>query len=97
MTQPVPAPALNCGHCRRQLGKTVGHLLIGAEPYSPDRLLCTHCMSPKRTVAQSLHGRYYPDCGDAWHDLYDHPIAHATRAAAAHLLGLWPNRPKETE
>lgn len=84
------APALDCGHCGRRIGKTAGHILIGAEPYTADRLLCIRCMSRRRTVGAALHGRYYPECSEPWHDLYDHPGAHATRAAAARLLGLKP-------
>lgn len=84
----TPAPSFDCAVCGRRIGKTRGHFLLGYPdtPPSPERLLCVRCMNNSRR----LHARYYPDCPERWHDLHDHPSCHATRAAAAKLIGVWP-------
>jgi hypothetical protein len=83
-----PAPPFDCVECRRRIGKTRTHMLIGyPDQASTDRLLCIRCAE---APARQLHPKYYPDCEVHWHDLYDHGMAHATRAGAASLLGLWP-------
>lgn len=83
------APPLNCAECGQRIGKTRSHYLLGyPEPSSADRLLCGPCM----LGGKRLHAKYYPDCPAAWHDLFDHGGASATRTAAARTLGLWPAR-----
>jgi hypothetical protein len=78
------APPLNCAVCRRRIPKSRHVILLGYPDVATDRLLCSRCM----LSTKHLHGRFYPDCPVDWHDLHDHPSCMATRAAAAHLLGL---------
>jgi hypothetical protein len=44
-------------------------------------VLCVSCMENRRN-----HATYYPDCSAPWHDMFDHGVMFATRAAAALLL-----------
>lgn len=81
-----PAPAFDCVICARRIGKNRSHHLINYPDVTADRVLCSRCMLDTRR----LHARFYPACGERWHDLHDHPSGSATRAAAAQLLGLWP-------
>jgi hypothetical protein len=84
-----PAPAFDCAACRRRIGKTTSHVLLGERgDHSADRLICVRCMNKGRHWG--LHTRFYPHCPTHWHDLYDHPSCSGTRAGAASLLGLWP-------
>jgi hypothetical protein len=39
-------------------------------------------MVPDFGSTRLLHAKYYPDCQEHWHDMFDHHISHATRAAA---------------
>jgi hypothetical protein len=67
-----PAPPLRCHACDHIIGKRRFHCMISAH-----RLLCVRCLEYRH-----LHGRYYPDCDVPWHDLHDHGVLFATRAAA---------------
>ena len=75
-----PAPSLNCGECGRTIAKARTHCLT-----STNQLLCSRCLGTR-----GMHDKIYPDCPSHWHDMHDHPVRFATRAAAAHILGLWP-------
>jgi hypothetical protein len=39
-------------------------------------------MVPAFGGTRPLHAKYYPDCVEHWHDMFDHHISHATRAGA---------------
>ena len=78
------APPLDCAVCHRTIAKKRTHYLLGDR--TADRLVCGRCLA----AGPELHARFYPDCPDGWHDLYDHPMSLASRAAAATVLGVWP-------
>jgi hypothetical protein len=71
-----PAPPLDCSTCGHRIGKRRFHCIIGNT-----RVLCGRCMNQRH-----LHTEYYPDCRAAWHDMYDHGVQFATRAAAWYVL-----------
>ena len=71
-----PAPALDCHECGKRIGKRRFHCII-----DNTRVLCARCLDQRH-----LHTKYHPDCPTSWHDMYDHDIKLATRAAAWHLL-----------
>jgi hypothetical protein len=73
-----PAPALRCDECRRRLGKQATHFVIAGGEY----LLCQACMTGSRGRSQRLHGKYYPECPESWHEMFDHEKSFATRAGA---------------
>jgi hypothetical protein len=66
-----PAPALDCHACGTRVGKQRFHCII-----DNTRVLCGRCMN-----LPQLHAKYYPDCPVAWHDMYDHGVNLASRAA----------------
>jgi hypothetical protein len=72
-----PAPALRCDQCGKRIGRRRLHCVLG----DGARLLCSRCLSRRE-----LHAVYYPDCPVRWHDMYDHGLSFATRAAAWFVL-----------
>jgi hypothetical protein len=75
--------AINCVVCDRPISPRRHVVLLGTrDDYDPARVVCTRCMQN----SNPLHARFWPDCPEAWHDLYDHPHALATKAAAVYLL-----------
>lgn len=74
------APALCCDECGHAIGAGRTHFITAGNV-----LLCGGCMVPTFGT-QSLHARHYPACAEDWHDMYDHPLKLATRAAAWMLL-----------
>lgn len=76
----TPAPALDCAHCGRTIGKRAAHYRTFDQ-----RVMCGRCISDRR-----LHSQLWPACPHAWHDNYDHLAAIGTRAGVAAALGLWP-------
>lgn len=83
-----PAPALDCSACGRTIGKRAGHSIT-----EDNRVICTRCLGDKR-----LHGVFWPECPDTWHDMYDHtPSVCGTRAGVAWKLGLWNGEEHFTE
>jgi hypothetical protein len=76
-----PAPALRCDECRKRIGKPRTHFVTASE-----NLLCPHCMTLNRAASGRLHAKYYPDCPEPWHDMFDHGLSHATRAGAWFVL-----------
>jgi hypothetical protein len=72
------APALRCDECGKRISKPQG--LHGVT--ESQNLLCGRCLVPQHAGTQCLHAKYYPDCPEAWHDMFDHHISYATRAAA---------------
>ncbi|MEC4763820.1 hypothetical protein VT930_11965 [Mycobacterium sherrisii] len=77
-----PAPTHNCHHCGRRIGKSCTHFLIPAT--RPARfVLCPRCAVIDGRIN---HAKYYPECPWEWHDLQDHGVHFATRAAAWSLL-----------
>jgi hypothetical protein len=84
------APPIDCAACGRRIGKRAGHVLLGyPDDLAVDKVICLGCMM-NHTSTRLLHARFYPNCEHDWHDLWDHQHCGATRAAAAHLLGIWP-------
>lgn len=56
-----------------------------------NRILCLRCFTGQRGRndyyrGQAAHAKFYPDCSVGWHDMHDHPVRFATRAAAHHIL-----------
>lgn len=78
-SDPVVICVVTCAECRRTIGKSGYHRLLGPEPYDPGRVLCINCSrrGSWRPTAQELHAKYYPDCPYEWHDLYDHRSVHS--------------------
>jgi hypothetical protein len=74
----APPPALRCDECGQRLGKARGHLVTASQ-----NLVCARCALEN---ARRLHTKYYPDCPEDWHDVFDHHIGHATRAGAWFVL-----------
>ncbi|MBX7434167.1 hypothetical protein JDV09_18895 [Mycobacterium sp. Y57] len=74
-----PAPALPCSHCGRTIAKRRGHLTFDGTV-----LLCGKCV--EAPTPQAAHARHYPDCPHRWHDMWDHPVQFASRAAAWLIL-----------
>jgi hypothetical protein len=74
----MTAEPLNCDMCRRHIGKTATHYVTEAGP-----LLCTRCISKRQT-----HSLLYPipHCRRLWHDMFDHGVVFASRAAANHII-----------
>jgi hypothetical protein len=70
------APALRCDQCRRRIGQRRFHCVV-----DNTKLLCSRCLGDR-----GLHAKYYPACAEDWHDMYDHPLKLATRAAAWFVL-----------
>lgn len=77
----TPAPALDCAACGHTIPKRASH-----NATYDGRILCMKCLTAPR-----LHGDWYPDCMDGWHDVQDHlRYVAGTRAGVAAALGLWP-------
>jgi late competence protein required for DNA uptake (superfamily II DNA/RNA helicase) len=76
-----PAPALRCDECGKRIGKPRTHFIPASE-----NLLCPSCMVLTRSGSVRLHAKYYPDCPETWHDMWDHSLSHATRAGAWFVL-----------
>lgn len=73
------APALLCDECNRRIGLHSGHHIL----HDGDTLLCGRCrVTDSRSRARAMHAKHYPGCPHTWHDMFDHPASHATRAAA---------------
>ncbi|MGO9155885.1 hypothetical protein [Mycobacterium sp.] len=70
------APALRCDECGKRIGQRRLHCVL-----DPARMICGRCLGKRQ-----LHATYYPDCPKDWHDMYDHPLSFATRAAAWFVL-----------
>jgi hypothetical protein len=70
------APALCCDECGRRIGQRRFHCVV-----DNTKLLCSRCLGDR-----GLHAKYYPACAEDWHDMYDHPLKLATRAAAWFVL-----------
>jgi hypothetical protein len=66
-----PAPALRCDECGKRIGARRMHCVI-----NDNNLLCVKCLS-----SGALHTKYYPECPEKWHDMQDHAVQFATRAA----------------
>jgi len=64
--------AYRCRRCNRRIGVNKTHMLTATNV-----ILCSRCVYRN---SRPLHSQLYPDCPDEWHDLYDHPLASATRA-----------------
>lgn len=74
------APALYCDECGRRIGRERLHFIL--DSIDSTRLMCGRCIDRRE-----LHAKYYPACPDGdWHDMYDHPLKLATRAAAWFIL-----------
>jgi hypothetical protein len=71
-----PAPALRCDECGKRIGRRRLHFVTASA-----HLLCGSCLDKRQ-----LHTKYYPDCPENWHDMYDHGGQLATRAAAWFVL-----------
>jgi hypothetical protein len=71
-----PAPAHDCHECGKHIGNRRFHCIV-----DNTRVLCGRCLDQRH-----LHTKYYPECPDAWHDMYDHDLKLATRAAAWFVL-----------
>lgn len=76
-----PAPALYCDECGRCIGKRNTHFIVDS-----NNLLCSGCIVPRSGGTQRLHAKYYPACPDGWHDMFDHKLSLASRAAAWFVL-----------
>lgn len=78
-----PAPALRCDECGKRIGIRRGHHVLS----DGEILLCGGCRtSYSAGRGRGMHSKYYPDCPDSWHDMFDHPGHLATRAAAWFVL-----------
>ena len=87
------APALDCDHCGRTIPNNKIHLLCdnGMTICYP----CTYAGSKSEYVEGSgrkAHAAIYPDCPEAWHDMWDHITGTTDRACAWFLM----NRPTTT-
>ena len=71
-----PAPPHDCHECGRRIGERRFHCII-----NNTHVLCGKCIDKRH-----LHATYYPDCPENWHDMYDHALHFATRAAAWYVL-----------
>ena len=71
-----PAPALHCDECSHRIGKNASHLITES-----GHLLCSKCTFPD-SGTRRLHGKFYPCCDVAWHDIFDHHTSQATRVGA---------------
>ena len=78
-----PPPVLSCEECGARLVKGRGHYVVAGA-----HLLCSGCLLPDGGLGSTrrLHARYYPNCPDARHEMWDHEVRNATRAAAWYLL-----------
>ena len=72
-----PAPSLNCGECGRTIAKARTHCLT-----STNQLLCSRCLGTR-----GMHDKIYPTALATGTTC---TTTQSTRAAAAHILGLWP-------
>lgn len=75
----TPAPPLHCAACKRRIGRRATHFLIGTP--GAEQVVCGRCLYDR-----ALRARFYPDCADVWHDLFDHGLSHASRAGAVRVL-----------
>jgi hypothetical protein len=71
------APALYCDECGRRIGQRRFHCVVSMTP---------SCCAAGAWGGRGLHAKYYPACAENWHDMYDHPLKMATRAAAWFIL-----------
>jgi hypothetical protein len=81
-----PAPPHDCSACGHRIGKRRFHCIV-----DNTHVLCGRCMNQRH-----LHAKYYPDCPVAWHDMYDHGVHFATRAAVWYVLAEISTNRKET-
>jgi hypothetical protein len=68
----------NCTACGRRIAKRASVPLCGDDL----TICCSRCLG-----GHEAHAAIYPDCPEAWHDVYDHGTRLCTHAAARHLLG----------
>lgn len=74
------APAFTCNACHRVIGQDEGHNVT-----DDHRLICHPCLT-----TTPLHSRWYPQCPNGWHDMYDHiRYVSGNRTSTAMLLGCW--------
>ncbi|AZL13756.1 hypothetical protein CXR25_13725 [Brevibacterium aurantiacum] len=74
------APAFTCNACHRVIGQDEGHNVT-----DDHRLICYPCLT-----TTPLHSRWYPQCPNGWHDMYDHiRYVSGNRTSTAMLLGCW--------
>jgi hypothetical protein len=83
------AEPFNCAVCGRCIGARRAHLIT-----ETSAICCAGC-----ALKRSTHAVIYPDCAVPWHDFFDHPCGHATRAAARWLRNhkLPPGHGRERE
>jgi hypothetical protein len=67
-----------CTQCHTAIGRGSVHVLLGPRQMT---LVCIRCANDP-----GIHRRIYPDCPHPWHDLHDHPVRFASRAAAEQHL-----------
>ena len=78
MTAKTPAPPVDCTHCGRRIGaRRVHYVAVHATPVA---VMCVKCLG------RTAHTHTYPECPYQWHDMHDHDLSFATRAAVAWLL-----------
>ena len=73
-----PAPPVDCGHCGRRMGARRTHYVL--TDLRPPVVVCIKCFG------RAFHGDTYPDCPHEWHDMHDHGLSFATRAAVPWVL-----------
>ena len=78
-----PAPVLRCEECSRRLVRGRGHYIVAGR-----HLLCSGCLLPDcgHGSTRRLHEKYHPACPARDHDMWNHEVRNATRAAAWYLL-----------
>jgi ribosome-binding protein aMBF1 (putative translation factor) len=66
------AEAFHCAVCGRRIGARRTHVITEG-----DFVVCTRCAG-----SAHAHQATHPTCRQSWHDLFDHPHIHTTRAGA---------------
>jgi hypothetical protein len=74
----TPAPPVDCDQCGRRIGARRVHYV--ATTATPLVVVCVRCLG------RGAHARIYPACPEQWHDMHDHDLSFASRAAVAWLL-----------
>ena len=72
-------PPFRCEVCSKILGRQTVHLVIEA-----GAIACLDCAGGLGGV--EAHARFYPQCGNPWHDLHDHTTVFARRCSANSAL-----------
>jgi hypothetical protein len=87
---PKAAPQFRCHDCHKWISKTGPVALLFKDDFDKE-VVILHLGCSDKPSSNQAHARWYPECPESWHDMYDHARNWGSRAGIAALLGIWPD------